>query len=172
MLSAWGMLLLSLGIILVGCDLFTNGVEWAGKKLRLSEGTVGSVLAAVGTCLPETLIALLAIFFGRSEGTGSDVGIGAILGAPMMLSTLAFFVTGFAILIFHRTNGRAIRMRVNHRIVGRDLRYFFLVFVISALASFLPKPGHKYAVAALLVILYVSYILKTVGDKRSPEADE
>ncbi len=172
MLGAWGVLSISLVIILVGCDLFTNGVEWAGKKLSLSEGTVGSVLAAVGTCLPETLIALLAIFFGRREGTGSDVGIGAILGAPLMLSTLAFFVTGAAILIFHRTNGRSVRMKVNHRVVGRDLRYFFLVFIISALASFLPKPGQKYAVAALLVILYGTYIAKTLGDKRSPGADE
>src|SRR5258708_30497250 len=98
MIASWSLLALSLAIILFGCDLFTNGVEWAGKKLRLSEGAVGSVLAAVGTCLPETLIAILAIVYGREKGAGSQVGIGAILGAPLMLSTLAFFVTGAAVL--------------------------------------------------------------------------
>jgi len=48
----WLLLIVSLAIILFGCDLFTNGVKWAGKKLKLGEGAVGSVLAAVGTCLP------------------------------------------------------------------------------------------------------------------------
>ena len=135
MIAAWGLLALSLAIILGGCDLFTNGVEWAGKKLRLSEGAVGSILAAVGTCLPETLIAILAIFFGKEEGAGNEVGIGAILGAPLMLSTLAFFVTGLAVIFFSRNHSRSIRMRVNHNVLGRDLRYFFLVFSMSAAAA-------------------------------------
>src|SRR5438552_16364021 len=96
----WLLLIVSLGIILFGCDLFTNGIEWAGKKLSLGEGAVGSVLAAVGTCMPETLIAILAIVFGEKSGVGDDIGIGAILGAPLMLSTLAFFITGLAVLYF------------------------------------------------------------------------
>src|SRR5947209_11103809 len=113
MIAAWCLLALSLAIILGGCDLFTNGVEWAGKKLRLSEGAVGSVLAAVGTCLPETLIAILAIVFGERSGGGDAVGIGAILGAPLMLSTLAFFITGAAVIIFSMRGTRGRRMRVN-----------------------------------------------------------
>ena len=32
-------------IIILGAELFTNGVEWLGVRLKLSEGTVGSVLA-------------------------------------------------------------------------------------------------------------------------------
>ncbi|MEG3072165.1 MAG: hypothetical protein RQM92_16080 [Candidatus Syntrophopropionicum ammoniitolerans] len=42
-------------VILTGLKIFTNGIEWLGKKLNLSEGAVGSVLAAVGTALPETI---------------------------------------------------------------------------------------------------------------------
>ncbi|HBA26465.1 MAG TPA: hypothetical protein DCY98_03580, partial [Nitrospinae bacterium] len=87
----------SLIVILLGCELFTNGIEWTGKKLQLSEGLVGSVLAAVGTALPETLIPIIAIIF--SNNTESiQVGIGAIAGAPFILSTLAFFVSGVAVV--------------------------------------------------------------------------
>ena len=50
-------------IILMGAELFTNGIEWFGRKLELAEGAVGSVLAAVGTALPETLIPIIAILF-------------------------------------------------------------------------------------------------------------
>lgn len=56
-------LFLSILIIFIGCDLFTNGIEWIGRKFKLSERVVGSILAAIGTALPETFISIVAIFF-------------------------------------------------------------------------------------------------------------
>ncbi len=61
-------LFLALVVILFGAELFTNGIEWFGRKLDLAEGAVGSVLAAVGTALPETMIPLIAIVFGGGGG--------------------------------------------------------------------------------------------------------
>src|SRR5258708_71807 len=172
MTSSWVLLVVSLIVILVGCDLFTNGVEWLGKKLSLGEGAVGSVLAAVGTCMPETLIAILAIVFGEKSGVGDDIGIGAILGAPLMLSTLAFFITGAAVLCFSASKLRTPKMRVDHRVLGRDLRFFFIVFSLAAVASYLPGRPLKLCTAAVLIILYAIYVRQTFSDKRSPEADE
>ena len=83
-------LLAGLLTILIGAELFTNGVEWLGNRLGLSEGTVGNLLAAVGTALPESIIPLVAFLGGNPEAM--DIGIGAILGAPFMLGTLAMFV--------------------------------------------------------------------------------
>ena len=91
-------LIVAFVVILFGAELFTNGIEWFGRKLELAEGAVGSVLAAVGTALPETMIPIIAILFATGEASHA-VGIGAILGAPFMLATLAMFVTGVAILI-------------------------------------------------------------------------
>ena len=51
----------SLAIILIAAELFTNGIEWFGHRLNLAEGAVGSVLAAVATAMPETLIPVIAI---------------------------------------------------------------------------------------------------------------
>ena len=62
-------LLVSLVVILFAAELFTNGIEWMGRKLGLGEGAVGSVLAAVGTALPETLIPIIAIVFATAEGS-------------------------------------------------------------------------------------------------------
>lgn len=167
MLSAWTLLIVSLVIILVGCDLFTNSIEWAGKRLKLGAGAVGSILAAVGTCLPETLIAMLAIFFG-----GKDIGVGAILGAPLMLATLAFFVTGIAVLVYSSRRLRTRTMSVDHKIMARDLRYFFIVFSLSALASFLPQGAPVYATAAALIFLYALYVKQTFADNRHTEDSE
>ena len=55
--------LISILIIFIGCDLFTNGMEWIGRKFKLSDSVVGSILAAIGTALPETSIPIVAIFF-------------------------------------------------------------------------------------------------------------
>src|SRR5918996_3581958 len=91
-------LIIAFAVILLGAELFTNGIEWFGHKLKLAEGAVGSVLAAVGTALPETMIPIIAILFGTGDASHA-VGIGAILGAPFMLSTLAMFVTGAAVIV-------------------------------------------------------------------------
>lgn len=171
MTVAWLELLGALAVILLGCDLFTNSVEWAGKRMNLGEGAVGSVLAAVGTCLPETLVAVLAIVFGAAAGS-DDIGIGAILGAPLMLSTLAMAVTGAAVLLFSSRGTRRPTMHVNHRVLGRDLRYFFLVFSMAAMGSFLPRGGARIAAALTLVGLYCDYVRRTFADHRHPETDE
>ena len=75
------LLLASFAVILAGAFIFTNAVEWLGHKLSLGVGAVGSILAAVGTAMPETLIPIVAII-GGAEGA-EDVAIGAIVGAVM-----------------------------------------------------------------------------------------
>jgi cation:H+ antiporter len=95
---------LALGAIVVAASIFTNAVEILGGRLNLGQGAVGSVLAAVGTALPETMIpivAVVAIIFTGSTAAG-EVGVGAILGAPFLLATLAMFVVGVSALGFRR----------------------------------------------------------------------
>src|SRR5687767_15651058 len=106
-------LLASFVIILAGAELFTNGIEWFGRKLNLAQGAVGSVLAAVGTALPETMIPIIAIVFGGGSQESDHVGVGAILGAPFMLSTLAMFVTGIGVIFWRKRRVSGTRMVVD-----------------------------------------------------------
>src|SRR4051795_1509150 len=111
-------------VILIGAELFTNGIEWFGRKLELAEGAVGSVLAAVGTALPETMIPIIAILSGGGSSASHGIGVGAILGAPFMLSTLAMFVTGVAVLWAARHRDRGDDMPVDTGVLAHDMRYF------------------------------------------------
>src|SRR3954468_21368599 len=115
----WTLLIVSLLVILAGAELFTNGVEWVGEGFGLSEGAVGSVLAAVGTALPETLLPIIAIVSGHE--TGEDIGVGAILGAPFMLTTLAMVVVAVAVLIFARGGRRPLELDIDRTVIGQDL---------------------------------------------------
>lgn len=159
MLLAILFLVLSLAAILFAAELFTNGIEWFGHRLRLGEGAVGSILAAVGTALPETTIAIVAVIAGGQAHT--EVGIGAILGAPMMLSTLAMFITGMAVLGFARSGRRSKVMHVDYRILGRDLRTFFLVYLIALSAAFIPIRAGKIGVGVFLLLAYCFYVRRT-----------
>jgi len=123
-------LALSFVIILAGSEMFTNGIEWAGQRLKISEAAVGSLLAAVGTALPETFIPAVALLSGRKDQAAhSAVGIGAIVGAPMMLSTLALFVMGAAAIGFRKRRKR-IAMTVPPEHVRRDLGFFLPVYLL------------------------------------------
>ena len=121
MLIHFLILVLSFAIILAGSEMFTNGIEWAGQRLKISEAAVGSLLAAVGTALPETFIPAVALLSGPKDYTAhSAVGVGAIMGAPLMLSTLALFVMGIAAIGFRKRRVR-IAMKVPPEHVRRDL---------------------------------------------------
>ncbi len=150
----------SLAVILIAAELFTNGIEWFGHRLNLAEGAVGSVLAAVATAMPETLIPVIAILgpvlFGGDPETSHAIGTGAILGAPFMLSTLAMFVTGVAVLAFSRSKGRPTDLRVNVRVLGRDVLFFVLGYAIAIGTAFVPAELEwvRWVAAAVLLLIY------------------
>jgi cation:H+ antiporter len=152
-------LLVALVIILFGAELFTNGIEWLGRRLGLGEGAVGSVLAAVGTALPETLIPIIAIVFGTAEGS-HEVGVGAILGAPFMLSTLAMFVTGLGVLAYRSRRSTGTTLAVDTVVLAHDLRWFFVAYSLAIGAAFLPPDldAVRWAIAAILIALYAWYV--------------
>lgn len=157
-------------VILVGCELFTNAVEWFGAKCNLSTGVCGSVLAAVGTALPETLVPIVAFVKGGTEA--QEIGTGGILGAPFMLATLAFTVTALGVLGFARSGRRASsEMLIDARVLSHDLGYFLIAYLVAVAASFLPIRGAKYAVAIALVGFYLYYVRVHLRDK-SCIADE
>jgi cation:H+ antiporter len=152
-------LALAFVVILIGAELFTNGIEWFGRKLELAEGAVGSVLAAVGTALPETMIPIIAILFATGESS-HEVGVGAILGAPFMLSTLAMFVTGIAVLWAGRRRSSGDRMLVDTSVLAHDMRYFAVAYAIAVGAAFLPVDPVwlKWIVAVVLIGIYAWYV--------------
>jgi cation:H+ antiporter len=158
------LVLVSLVIILIAAEVFTNAIEWFGHRLGLAEGAVGSVLAAVGTALPETMIPLIAILVVGSDDA-HEIGVGAILGAPFLLSTAAFAVTGLGVIAFAGRRETGSEMKLDAEVIRRDIGYFFRVYVIAIASSFLPWHEAKIAVAGLLLGLYGYYLYKTFTDE-------
>jgi cation:H+ antiporter len=145
-------------MILVASELFTNALEHLGEKLGISEGVTGSLFAAVGTALPETAVPLLALLSGTANATvNEEIGVGAILGAPLMLSTLSTALMALAVV-----GGRGLRGRVTPERSGlvRDLHFFLFAFAITAAAMYAPTDARllRSALSTVLVLIYVAYV--------------
>ena len=167
-------LIFSLAAILGAAILFTNAVEIMGDRLNLGAGAVGSVLAAVGTALPETMIPLVAILGALLVGSGGaaagEIGIGAILGAPFLLATLALFVVGAAALGYKRRRETGSEITADRQTAIPDLGFFLFCFTLAAAAGILSLPLLlKILVAVVLLAAYVLYVVRTV--KKGGEAE-
>jgi cation:H+ antiporter len=154
--------------ILLGAAFFTNAVELLGGRLGMRQGAVGSLLAAVGTALPESMIAVVAILepvlSGRTSEEGALIGIGAILGAPFMLATLAMFVVGVSALLFRRRRDQGTGLRVDAATIGRDVGFFLVFFATAAGVGLVELPMYiKVAVALVLAFGYGLYVRRTLS---------
>jgi len=163
-------LVASLVAILGACYLFTNAIEWAGKRFDLGHGAVGSVLAGVGTAMPETMIPIMAILVSTGKtpqdiAASHGVGIGAILGAPFMLSTLAFLVTGASVYIWAALGRRKTLMTVDRRAVGRDLQFFLVSYSLVVLTGLVPKRPLHIATGVAVMLIYLVYLRVVFKDK-------
>ena len=166
-------------VILAASELFTNALEHLGQKLNISDGVTGSVFAAIGTALPETMVPLLALFAGtRNVNLNEEIGVGAILGAPLMLSTLTTCLMALAILPRRGMVGHVSPERSGF---VRDLNFFLCAFVLAAAAMYIPQEARylRGALSFALVLTYFIYIMltlraseKLVEDGHGTEAEE
>jgi cation:H+ antiporter len=92
--------------IYLACEAFVNAVEWLGVRMKVGPVAVGTVLAAVGTALPESVVTLVAVLFGGRSG--DDIGVGAALGGPLVVGTIAYAVVGGLLMLRSSAARRAV----------------------------------------------------------------
>ena len=153
------LLAVAFALIIGGAILFTNAIEWSGKRLDLGEGAVGSLLAAVGTALPESLIPVVAVLSG---GESEQVAIGAIVGAPFMLGTVAMLLVGASALAFRRRRSSGSEVTPDDRSLRRDLGLFLPCFAIGIGLGLIDSTSVHIAGAVGLLIAYGAYARRTV----------
>ncbi len=144
-------------VIYLACDWFVNAVEWLGVEFKVGAVAVGSILAAVGTALPESVVTLVAVLFGGTAHR-KDIGVGAAMGGPLVVGTIAYGVTGAMLLLTRRRRastptGATATERgpeakedfagVDTRRLARDQTWFLAIFAVKVtlgLLAFAVKP--------------------------------
>lgn len=166
-------------LILIAAEVFVNALEHLGERLGISEGVTGSIFAAVGTALPETIVPLLAIFAGtQNQAINEEIGVGAILGAPLMLSTLSLFLMALAVW---KRRGALGHLSPEKTGLTRDLDFFLAAFALATMALFVPhdNPAVRAMLGVVMVLIYFFYVMLTikassalVKDGHATEAEE
>ena len=160
----------SFAVILAGALLFTNAVEWLGHRLSIGEGAVGSLLAAVGTAMPESLIPVVAVISGR-EGS-ENVAIGAIVGAPFLLATIAMALVGLSALAYRRRRPQGRHLNVHVETLDRDLSVFLLFFTAALILGIGLPDGIRIIAAVAMVAGYAAYVRRTLTGGGAVQAED
>lgn len=172
MLLTLTLFFVSAGAIYLACEYFVNGIEWFGRRMNLGATAVGSVLAAFGTALPESAVTFMAVVFGTTPAQ-KDIGVGAAMGGPLVLATLAYAVVGLALIFHHRRLGReTYQVRADYARMSRDQAAFLAVFVVKValgLVAFAIKPW----LGVLFLAAYAIYVWREIqASDTAPEEEE
>ncbi len=157
-------LLLFLGsavAIYLACEYFVNSIEWCGKHLNLGATAIGSVLAAFGTALPESAVTFMAVVFGHTPQQ-KDIGVGAAMGGPLVLATIAYGIVGLALWLSQEKLKRASHaVEVERNRLTRDQLSFLAIFAVKVtlgLVVFALKPW----LGVLFLAAYGIYVWREI----------
>lgn len=165
-----GSLLASAAVIYVACEFFVNGVEWVGRKLAVGQKATGTILAAFGTALPESVVTLVAVAFGTTAAD-KDIGIGAAMGGPLVLGSLAYAVVGVAMLACRRALPRGGEATALYAGLSRDQGWFIIISAFKlavGLTAFAFKPW----LGVLFLAAYGAYAWKEMGGDQGGIEDD
>ncbi|MEV6056324.1 sodium:calcium antiporter [Streptomyces sp. NPDC052107] len=179
--------------IYLSCEWFVNAVEWLGERLNVGRMAVGTILAAFGTALPESVVTLVAVTTGATT-EAKDVGVGAAMGGPLALATVAYGVTGAMLLLRRRKehetslvavsaggppelgpqpsgSEQALGTAKDMKRLAKDQKWFLPIFMVKVglgLVAFAFKP----ALGLLFFAAYAVYFWREIRGGQDEEGEE
>lgn len=174
--------------IYLSCEWFVNAVEWLGLRLNVGKMAVGTILAAFGTALPESVVTLVAVTTGATANA-KNIGVGAAMGGPLALSTIAYGVTGMMLLLKRRKDRARVLDETgmppsvgDNEVLGdehdmkrlaKDQKWFLPIFVVKVtlgLVAFAFKP----TLGLLFFAAYAVYFWREIrsGDQGGHSENE
>lgn len=156
--------------IYFACEFFVNGVEWLGRRMSVGSTATATILAAFGTALPESAITFVAMAFGKSDAQ-RELGVGAALGGPLVLATIAYATVGATLILSRQKLQRNQAVRQEFKRLSRDQAWFLCIFAVKlavGLVAFAFKPWLGMAFLGA----YALYFWKEMSRDDSGETEE
>ncbi len=170
--------------IYFACEWFVNAIEWLGARLSVGHMAVGTILAAAGTALPETVVTLMAVLVGSPEH-GDGIAVGAAMGGPLVVGTIAYAVTGAMLLVRHRKKAAISRgagssrpspdLRAENDVdtgrLAHDQVWFLSIFVFKVALGLIAFAFKPWLGLAFLTAYGVYFYREMTGDGSAATTD-
>ncbi len=98
-----------------------------------------------------------------------QIGIGAALGGPLVLSTIGYAAVGVTLLLCMSREHRAIDGEVQ-REIGRDQAWFVGIFLVAMVLGMVAFTGKTW-LAPLFVLVYLVYVRRELKQTDSHEVE-
>ena len=98
-----------------------------------------------------------------------QIGIGAALGGPLVLSTIGYAAVGVTLLLCMSREHRAIDGEVQ-REIGRDQAWFVGIFLVAVALGMVAFTGKTW-LAPLFVLVYLVYVRRELKQTDSHEVE-
>jgi len=143
-------------LIFIASLLFTDVIEYQCARLRLSGPVTGHIITPIFTSLPELSVFLVSLFLFHSAA-GRYVALGTVIGEPLVITTVAYFLLAIAFLVLERGR-QAGGITVNDTM---RIPYLFvaLLFPLILLPGYLQLPQLQYVLGWVYLLLYLLYFL-------------
>ncbi|MCL5873897.1 MAG: hypothetical protein M1161_00955 [Candidatus Thermoplasmatota archaeon] len=151
-------------MLIVSSFILTLTIEEIGKRGKFTERFTGTVISPIFTAMPELVIIIIALVLVGKE-PGSEVAAGTIIGEPFMVSAIGFPVVALTLLLVRRKR----KIEAIDPILSKSLIYFGLVFPIMLIPLFFGFVAVRITVAAVLVLLYLVFLLFVKGKETFEE---
>lgn len=158
--------LFSMWFIAKCCDYFEEGADFIGRNL--SDGVKGATVNAIGSSLPELLATTIALLIYLNTD-GFTFGIGTTAGSAIFNAA----IIPAAVLLMVTMTGVAKRVDVSRKVILRDGLFLlgaeFLLIMVLSDGTLTWTHG---AVMIGFYLIYITYMLKSMGDSESDDEDE
>ena len=157
-------------VIYLACEYFVNGVEWVGRKMAVGQQATGTILAAFGTALPESVVTFVAVVFGATAAQKA-IGVGAALGGPLALSTIAYATVGVTLLLCRKPLPKTEAVKADFKRLSRDQGWFLCIFaakIALGLIAFAWKPW----LGAAFLAAYGAYFWQEMRGESAEDSEE
>ena len=162
--------LLCAAAIYLSCEYFVNGVEWVGRRLGIGATATGTVLAAFGTALPESAVTFIAVV-GRNTAQ-KEIGVGAAVGGPLVLSTISYAVVGLVLWSSrHKLRRANTELQLDTLRLSSDQAWFLLIFVVVLALGLVSFPFKRW-LGILLFGAYALYVWREMTAGHGREHDD
>ena len=135
--------IIGLGLLVLGAEIIIRGSVSFGRKINISLFTIGVVIVAGGTSLPELASAINAVVSNHS-----DLAVGAVIGSNIANLILIMAATSFLVPIEN----------INQNQINQAWMNISLAIILILMSFFLLPFNYLYGFIALLILFLTMFI--------------